>query len=478
MTRARARVPGRDRRPPARPQPVATPPASELLRLQRTAGNRAVTQMLQRQPEAPSQNPPLVIKADARTFTVDFQYDADRRWATSEIFELGRVPDGWRLDADGALLGRRWTVTMPKDPGKGFELRATILKAVDRARESARQREEILGAGPVGIIGAPAGSRERIEAANRRTLDETIDFLGLTTREVLAWGPGFYERNDHFIYIGPNADRDWAVQWAPYYRNEQLNEDFRWLMSHGISLQRAQDLLNRYEAAVLRIVIGSFALALGGADDLAEVMLKMFERERVMAELDALEAGAHATLDADAKVLGAALAAAGVAGATPSLTNAEVGEIAEAEARKLLESRGYTKVVALQNASGHGLDLVGIKEGKDGSRLIVYFEVKGSRTEAAGRLSKAQRNITSFVTSRLSGIVAGSKGYANVDAATREMAEELLNEITVLRRPVGGAVIDVLEAGTANQAIKVRRWTPHTPRRGGMRRFLRGLRAH
>jgi hypothetical protein len=472
----RARVSRRARRPPAGSERAEMPPTSDVLRLQRTAGNRAVTQMLQRQPEAPSQNPPLVVKADARAFTVDFEYNADRRWAMNEIFELGRVPDGWRLDADGTLLGRRWTVTMPKQPGKGFELRATILKAVDAARESARQREEILGGGPVGIIGAPAGSRERIEAANRRTLDETIDFLGLTTREVLAWGPGFYERNGHFIYVGPNADRDMAVQWAPYYRNEQLNRDFRWLMSHGISLQRAQDLLNRFEAAVLRLVIGSFALAIGGADDLAEVTTKMFERERVMAELDALEASANATLDADAKALSAVVAAAGVVGTTTVFTNAEVGEIAEAEARKLLESRGYTKIIALQNASGHGLDLVGIKEGKDGSRLIGYFEVKGTRSKTPGRLSKAQRDIKSFVTSRLSAIVAGTKGYGSVDAATREMAEELLKEIP--QRPIGGAVIDVLEAGTGNQVIKVRRWTPHTPARGRLRRFLRGLRAH
>jgi Holliday junction resolvase-like predicted endonuclease len=127
-----------------------------------------------------------------------------------------------------------------------------------------------------------------------------------------------------------------------------------------------------------------------------------------------------------------------LAGLSEKTFNKELrtGQMGEAIVKKTLELRGYS-VVELQNASGHGIDLVGIKLKDKGSGLIVYLEVKSSSTDYPGRLSAAQQNPVEFVKSRLQRVVDRQGFYKNVDPRVAEVAGQLIAEIDS-GRPVGG----------------------------------------
>jgi len=68
------------------------------------------------------------------------------------------------------------------------------------------------------------------------------------------------------------------------------------------------------------------------------------------------------------------------------------GELGEASFKLTLKLKGYS-VVELQNASGHGVDLVAIKV-KGGVGWIYFFEVKSSEKDYPGPFCSAVRSIT------------------------------------------------------------------------------------
>jgi hypothetical protein len=92
-----------------------------------------------------------------------------------------------------------------------------------------------------------------------------------------------------------------------------------------------------------------------------------------------------------------------------SLTEREIGQISEQVARRLLQENGYVDILAIQNRSGHGIDL--LARGPDGG--LRWFEVKGSTRigidpvtgrpdlSSVPRLSIAESDPEEFVRTRL-----------------------------------------------------------------------------
>jgi hypothetical protein len=150
----------------------------------------------------------------------------------------------------------------------------------------------------------------------------------------------------------------------------------------------------------------------------------------------------------------------------------EIGRFGEALARQILVQRGYHKVIAIQNPSGHGIDLVGVKTGRGGGAgLVAYFEIKTTTTQRSGGLSAAQQNVEDFVVTRLTRAAADTR----LNSTTRRDTRYLLAEIQKERRPIGGAIIDVTGVGNVRTLkISVRRWHRATPRRSPRGRSPRG----
>jgi RHS repeat-associated protein len=144
-------------------------------------------------------------------------------------------------------------------------------------------------------------------------------------------------------------------------------------------------------------------------------------------------------------------AAAGTATAAP-LTNGQIGRQGEQAAANFLQAQGYTNIRGIQNASGHGVDLVAELNGQ-----TFFFEVKTSLGATAPALSQAQGNITTFVTSRLGRAATGAPQWGNIAPTMRQDAASLLQQIQS-GTPIQGQVIEVTNLGAANQTITARTW--------------------
>jgi Holliday junction resolvase-like predicted endonuclease len=128
------------------------------------------------------------------------------------------------------------------------------------------------------------------------------------------------------------------------------------------------------------------------------------------------------------------------------------GQIGEQEAANFLQANGYTNVRSIQNASNHGIDLVGdhIATGE-----AHFFEVKASVTPRAPSLSPAQRSIATFVPSRLGRAAGGAGQWQNV-AGTSVQADAIALQG---RMPIRGQVITVTNVGSpAGPTIRARTW--------------------
>ena len=141
--------------------------------------------------------------------------------------------------------------------------------------------------------------------------------------------------------------------------------------------------------------------------------------------------------------------------------NLRTGQLGEAVVKQTLRLRGYT-VVELQNASGQGIDLVGIKNNR-GQGLIVYVEVKTSLNDNAPGFSEAQKNPHAFVRNRLERIVAHEGLYRNVSQVTVDIARQLISEIDA-GRPIGGIHVSVTGLAKGSIKVKFRHWKPSLPR--------------
>jgi hypothetical protein len=93
-----------------------------------------------------------------------------------------------------------------------------------------------------------------------------------------------------------------------------------------------------------------------------------------------------------------------------------------------LKTGRYSNIITIQNASGHGIDIVAWDK-RIGD--WVFFEVKASKTVVAPGLSKLQKNSDRFIMSRLRRAAgeAGSKSWKSVSETTKAEADNILKAI-------------------------------------------------
>lgn len=103
-------------------------------------------------------------------------------------------------------------------------------------------------------------------------------------------------------------------------------------------------------------------------------------------------------------------------------STASIGTAGEAYVKNLLIARGY-EVISLQNASGHGIDVVAIKQ-KLGATMMLVVEVKSTGGSRVPRLSAAQGDLGAWARDRLMRAAAGV--YKGVSSADRARAQRML----------------------------------------------------
>src|SRR5262249_38989415 len=116
-----------------------------------------------------------------------------------------------------------------------------------------------------------------------------------------------------------------------------------------------------------------------------------------------------------------------VTGTVTRIARGEIGDLGEELGASELGARGFGNIRSIQNASGHGIDLVAEHRRFPGQ--IFSFEVKTSTTSVAPRLSFAQRNSLEFVTSRLERAATRARFWRNIPEEMRLDAEQLLEGI-------------------------------------------------
>jgi RHS repeat-associated protein len=173
------------------------------------------------------------------------------------------------------------------------------------------------------------------------------------------------------------------------------------------------------------------------------------------------EGGAEFALEAieaetGAKFAGMAVGALGGAAQKVVRSSRALGAEGETLVVRHLEAKGYTEITAIQNRSGHGIDILA----RNNAGELRFFEVKTTTTGEAGRLSSAQRYTENFITSRLERASQAQGQWQNLDAATRHKAADALAEIRG-GASVRGVKIDVMyPAGGAEGApqLQFSRW--------------------
>ena len=158
----------------------------------------------------------------------------------------------------------------------------------------------------------------------------------------------------------------------------------------------------------------------------------------------------------NAAIFGVMTGMAKVADDIAQWTTGKTGEVAEELVTNWLRGRGYDIIDTIKNTSNHGIDL--IVRNRHGS--LRFVEIKGTRTGLMGRLSKAQKNMVEFVTKRL-GLASGrvfNNRWIKIDPATKQVAGELLDEITKSNRDPRGFVVNVLWTGGTDFIYLVRPW--------------------
>jgi Holliday junction resolvase-like predicted endonuclease len=310
--------------------------------------------------------------------------------------------------------------------------------------------------------------------------------------------------NGYFVQIG------WAgkMTMVPLSSNEQFWKDMIWYLREGKDLIEAVKEFDRRWKEIFIMTLSAFALALttapgtGGRADLGPTAFatasrdasRMIGREvRPPAKfgtfkvnpLEAIQTGivgtgvvmqlAQIKEDADRRAEELELQSIGdsitneLAGKIAAIPdklpekNLRTGQLGEAIAKATLRLRGYA-VVELQNASGHGVDLVAIKV-KGNSTIIAHLEVKASQTDRRGRLSAAQKDTHAFVRDRLQKVVDKQTFYKNVPNEMVDVAKLLIREIDA-GRPIGGILVNVrwLSRGPAALSVTVKHWKPPMPR--------------
>ena len=87
------------------------------------------------------------------------------------------------------------------------------------------------------------------------------------------------------------------------------------------------------------------------------------------------------------------------------------GKLGEGVARRWLSGQGYTDIVAIQNRSGHGLDIVA----RTPDSRIAFFEVKTTSVGEISNLSSRQRDMKYFVEDVLTNASQGKGSYSHLN---------------------------------------------------------------
>jgi filamentous hemagglutinin len=133
------------------------------------------------------------------------------------------------------------------------------------------------------------------------------------------------------------------------------------------------------------------------------------------------------------------------------LSKQETGNLGESIAKDFLQQNGYQDIRAIQNASGNGVDIVA--RTADGRYAV--FEVKSSAVGQVGDLSARQSSMGSFLEDVLSQASTGTGRYQNLDAATQNLASDLLREFRTNPQNVTGHAIGV---DLLNQVLRISPW--------------------
>ncbi len=152
-----------------------------------------------------------------------------------------------------------------------------------------------------------------------------------------------------------------------------------------------------------------------------------------------------------------------------------VGAFGEGHVKAILEARGY-QTVALQNASGHGIDLIGIQE-RHGRQTGLVVEVKATGGKRYPTVRGEQADLAKWARSRLVSAMNGDGRYATVPPADRATAARLLKAIDA-GTPTAAIVVAVRNVGAGKPEARIRGIT-RVPRLGAggrplFRRRLRG----
>lgn len=104
------------------------------------------------------------------------------------------------------------------------------------------------------------------------------------------------------------------------------------------------------------------------------------------------------------------------------LNSKHLGDAGEQFAKETLAQAGYKSIGSLQNASGHGVDIVAV----DPSGKIVFFEVKTHAGDGKkARLTKREQQQHAFVAAILIDIIQGTGDYGDVPAEIVHQAGEI-----------------------------------------------------
>lgn len=118
------------------------------------------------------------------------------------------------------------------------------------------------------------------------------------------------------------------------------------------------------------------------------------------------------------------------------------GDVGEAVATDWLLSNGYTDIFAVQNASGHGIDIVA----RSPSGRLSFFEVKttiGGNGNRVGRLSSRQGDMDYFVDDVLDKAAGGQGHYRSLGADEQARAAGLLDEYRGDPSAVSGSAVGI-----------------------------------
>lgn len=242
----------------------ATPPmcARQLLKVQRRAGNRAATAVIRRQSErleaaksahAPKEPPRFGAPSRATLtnvhnlgFDIELDTSASLQAASQYLFGTDWAPAGL------ALTGQyqHWSVRIID--GRNLytvlgDLDDRVVRLIER-----EVRDRVVRLSPEQTAEARRIRRERWES--------TLDFVGLKVKEVAQWQSGPYEIGGHFIYV----EHRLRVAVLPLYDSETLNNDMRWYLRHGTTIEEARQLMQAQWRSMNRMALASFALVLAG----------------------------------------------------------------------------------------------------------------------------------------------------------------------------------------------------------------------